>query len=172
MQTDHLHSSALHLVCGKIASGKSTLTRQLASRAHTVLISEDAWLSLLYTGEIRTLSDYVRRSGQLRSALGPHVESLLRAGLSVVLDFPANTVGHRRWMKDIIDRSGADHQLHYLDVPDELCKQRLRTRNAEGSHPFAPTDAEFDEISRHFVAPVIEEGFRVVRYASLAEEGG
>lgn len=173
MPTHHPLPSVLHLVCGKIASGKSTLTQHLASRIHTVLISEDAWLSGLYTDEIRTVGDYVRRSGQLRSVLGPHVESLLRAGLSVVLDSPANTVGNRRWMKDIIDRSGADHQLHFLDVPEELCKQRLRARNAEGSHAFAPTDAEFDEITRHFVAPVTEEGFQVVRYeSSLAEEGG
>jgi predicted kinase len=35
----------LHLLCGLIASGKSTLAQQLASRPLTVLISEDAWLA-------------------------------------------------------------------------------------------------------------------------------
>jgi predicted kinase len=158
------HSAVLHLVCGKIAAGKSTLTQHIAARPHTVLISEDSWLSTLYAGEIRALDDYVRRSRQLRSVLASHVEALLLGGLSVVLDFPANTIGQRQWMKDIINRAGVAHELHYLDITDEVCRTRLRARNASGSHPFAPTDAEFDEINRHFTPPTDEEGFHVVRH--------
>ena len=157
-------SPILHLVCGKIAAGKSTLTRQLAARPNTVLLSEDVWLSQLYAGEIHTIGDYVRRSAQLRQALAPHVEALLRAGLSVVLDFPANTLGNRRWMKEIIDAAGTDHELHYLDIPDEVCKMRLRERNPSGSHPFSTNEAEFDQITRHFVPPSGEEGLNIVRH--------
>jgi predicted kinase len=75
MNTDSFQHPALHLVCGKIAAGKSTLTQRIAARPSTVLISEDQWLSKLYVDEIHTLGDYVRRSGQLRDALVPHVES-------------------------------------------------------------------------------------------------
>ncbi|OOG56876.1 ATP-binding protein [Rhodanobacter sp. C03] len=164
MNSDIFQSPVLHLVCGKIAAGKSTLTRQLAERPNTVLISEDVWLSQLYTDEIHTLGDYVRRSGQLRNALAPHIESLLRVGLSVVLDFPANTLSNRRWMKDIIDGAGVSHELHYLDVSDEVCKTRLRERNTSGAHPFAPSDAEFDEITRYLVPPTSDEGFHIVRH--------
>lgn len=164
MISDNLQPPVLYLVCGKIAAGKSTLTRQLAKHPRTVLISEDVWLSQLYTGEIHTLADYVRRSGQLRTTLAPHIESLLLAGLSVVLDFPANTLGNRRWMKEIIAGADVSHELHYLDVPDETCKSRLRERNASGSHPFAPSDVEFDEITRYFVPPSSDEGFHIVRH--------
>jgi Predicted kinase len=164
MNSDNLQLPVLHLVCGKIAAGKSTLTRQLANHPKTVLISEDVWLSQLYTDEIHTLADYVRRSGQLRKTLAPHIESLLLTGLSVVLDFPANTLGNRQWMKEIIEGANVSHELHYLDVPDEICKSRLRVRNVSGSHPFAASDAEFDEITRYFVPPSIDEGFHVVRH--------
>jgi len=159
----------LHLLCGKIASGKSTLAKQLAALPRTVLVSEDVWLSQLYAGEIGSVADYVRRSGQLRAVMSPHVETLLRCGLSVVLDFPANTPGHRRWMKGIVDSSGVAHHLHFLDIGDDVCKDRLRTRNAEGNHPYAPTDAEFDQISAFFVAPSPEEGFQVTRHEPLHE---
>jgi predicted kinase len=153
------------MVCGKIAAGKSTLTRRLASAPATVLISEDAWLDALYPGEIHELSDYVRAAGRLKQAMAGHVAALLSAGVSVVLDFPANTVANRAWARGIFEKAGATHQLHFLDVPDAVCKERLRARNAGGDHPFETSDAEFDLITRHFVAPAAQEGFEIVRHA-------
>ncbi|MFH0133344.1 AAA family ATPase [Variovorax sp. VaC1] len=157
--------ATLHMVCGKIGAGKSTLTRRLALEPATVLISEDAWLDALYPGEIRELPDYVRTSGRLKQAMAGHVSALLAAGVSVVLDFPANTVSNRAWARGIFEAAGAAHQLHFLDVPDAVCKQRLRARNASGEHPFETSDAQFDLITSHFVAPSKDEGFHVVRHA-------
>lgn len=155
----------LHMVCGKIGAGKSTLTRRLAAEPATVLISEDTWLDALYPGEIRELPDYVRASGRLRQAMGAHVAALLRAGVSVVLDFPANTVASRQWMRGLFEAAGAAHTLHFLDVPDAVCKARLRARNAGGEHPFETSDAQFDLITSHFAPPAPEEGFAVRRHA-------
>lgn len=154
--------TTLHMLCGKIAAGKSTLTAKLSTAPATVTLSEDHWLSRLYPGEINTIADYVHRAARLRETIAPHVESLLRAGLSVVLDFPANTLANRAWMKGIADRSGARPALHFLDVPDAVCRARLRARNAGGQHDFAATDAEFDAITAHFVAPTDDEGFDIV----------
>ena len=152
----------LHLICGKIAAGKSTLAQQLATHPATVLIREDKWLSQLYPDQLRSLQDYVRCSTLLRSAIDPHIQELLRAGLSVVLDFPANTVNSRKWMRGIFEATGAAHQLHYLDVPNSECIRRLRLRNTEGTHEFSATDADFEEFTRYFVPPSPEEGFNVV----------
>lgn len=41
---------------------------------------------------------------------------------------------------------------------------RLHQRNAQGEHDFAATEAQFDFITRYFVAPVEEEGFNILRY--------
>src|SRR4051794_8037583 len=148
----------LHLVCGKIAAGKSTLTAELGQRPHTIVVAEDQWLSQLYPGEQKTLADYVRNSSRLRGVMGPHVVALLRAGVSAVLDFPANTLASRAWMRGLFEAAGAAHQLHYLDVPDEICKTRLRARNEEGRHAFTVTDEEFDLFTSYFVAPTPKEG--------------
>jgi predicted kinase len=113
-------------MCGKIATAKSTLTKKLSAGPNTIALSEDYWLARLYPGEIKTVSDYVRCAARLREAIGSHIENLLRAGVSVVLDFPANTVANRDWMREIFVRAGADHLLHFLDVPDEIFKARLR----------------------------------------------
>jgi predicted kinase len=155
----------LHLLCGKIAAGKSTLSAKLMAAPSTILVSEDSWLAALYGEQMQSVADYVACSGKLKNALTPHLVSLLRSGLSVVLDFPANTLANRQWMKTVIDQAGVDNRLHYLDVPDDVCRERLRARNSSGTHDFAATDAQFDLITRYFIAPDESEGFTIIHYA-------
>lgn len=154
----------LHMLCGKIAAGKSTLAATLARAPGTVLISEDDWLKALFADEMTTGADYLRCSARLQTAMAPHVAAVLRAGVSVVLDFPANTVAQRRWMRGVVDESGAAHLLHLLDVPDDVCLDRLRARNADGNHPFAATEAQFRRFTAHFAAPTEAEGFVIIRH--------
>ncbi|GFO54001.1 hypothetical protein GMSM_10080 [Geomonas sp. Red276] len=154
----------LYLVCGKAAAGKSTLARRLAAKQRTVLVEEDAWLARLYPGEIRDLADYVRCTAKVREVLGDHIVALLREGMSVVLDFPANTPAYRQWARGLSEQAGAPHELHYLEVPDETCKARLSDRNASGSHPFTLSEDGFDEITRYFVPPSPEEGLTIIRH--------
>lgn len=161
-----MRHATLHMLCGKIAAGKSTLTAELGATPATIVISEDFWLSRLFGPEMSDVADYVRCSTRLREAVGPHVKNLLRIGVSVVLDFPANTPTIRHWMRTLFEEAGADHRLHFLDVPDEICKARLRARNAAGAHDFAASDAQFDQITRYFVPPSEEEGFTVIRRAA------
>ncbi|MDN7878857.1 AAA family ATPase [Burkholderia aenigmatica] len=171
MQTGKsLHATAsndavlLHLVCGKIASGKSTLVARLASAGPVVSISEDAWLAQLYPGEILSIDDYVRCATRVGNVIADHARAVLRAGVSVVLDVPFNTVAARAWGLAISQSVGCDHRLHYLDVSDAVCKARLRARNARGDHPFQASDDEFDRITRYFVAPAATEGLNIVAY--------
>ena len=114
--------TTLYLVCGKIAAGKSTLARRLAERPATLLITMDHWMSFLFPTENRTIEDFARLSARLRAAMGPHIVDILRHDLSVVLDFPANTVNWRRWMRSLITEADVAHELHVLDVPDTICK--------------------------------------------------
>lgn len=151
----------LHLMCGKIASGKSTLAKTLAASHSALLLSEDHWLATLYPGEIHSVADYLRCAQRLRGVLGPLVIDTLKAGVAVVLDFPANTVADRQWLRALADQAQAPHCLHYLAVDEALCRARLHARNARGEHDFAATDAEFELISRYFVAPSGDEGLVV-----------
>ncbi|MCC5958963.1 MAG: ATP-binding protein [Rhodobacteraceae bacterium] len=155
-------SATLHMLCGKIAAGKSTLASRLGRAHGTVLLAEDDWLNTLFSDQMRSGADYLRCAAKLHAIMAPHIMSLLKAGVSVVLDFPANTLAQRDWMRGIIAESGAAHQLHVLHASDELCLKRLRARNAKGDHPFAVSDAQFHQFSKHFVAPSPDEGFTVV----------
>jgi len=157
-------NATLHMLCGKIASGKSTLAARLARSPGTVLLSEDRLLSRLYPGEVVTIDDYVRCAGRLREAIGPMIQDLLRAGVSVVLDFQANTPAVRAWMRTLFEGAGARHRLHHLAASDAACKARLRRRNAAGAHEYRVGDAEFELFTSRFVPPDEAEGFDVVAY--------
>jgi predicted kinase len=158
--------TTLHLLCGRIAAGKSTLARQLAARPATLLITMDQWMSILFPTENRTIEDFGRLSARLRDAMGPHVVDILRQELSVVLDFPANTVRWRSWMRSLITAANVAHELHVLDIPDAICKDRLRKRNEGGAHPYQVSEATYDLFTSYFVLPTTDEGFNIVVHTS------
>jgi predicted kinase len=155
-------NATLHMLCGKIAAGKSTLSAKLGEAEKTIVLSEDRWIDQLYAPELRTLADYFERCDRLRATLAPHIVNLLRADVSVVLDFHANTVRARQWMRALFEAARASHQLHFLDVPDEVCRTRMHARKAAGGD--GVSDAEFDHVTSFFVPPDESEGFNVIRY--------
>lgn len=116
----------------------------------------------VFADELRTIDDYGRLSTRLRAAMGPHIVDILRQGLLIVLDFQANTVSTRNWMRSLIGQSGAAHELHLLDVPDTICKQRLRQRNAAGEHLLQVSEAEYDLFTSYLAPPGPSEGFNLV----------
>jgi predicted kinase len=156
--------TTLYLICGRIASGKSTLAHRLAERPATLLISMDHWMSVLFPTENRTIEDFALLSARLRDAMGSHVVDILRHNLSVVLDFPANTVRWRNWMRSLITEADVAHELHVLDFPDAVCKQRLQQRNASGEHPYEVSEETYDLFMSYFVPPGPEEGFNIVAH--------
>ena len=164
--------ATLHVLCGKLASGKTTLARRIAEESGAVLVCEDMWLSRLFPGEIATFADYLNRSARFRSALAPHVRSLLRSGTAVVLDFAGNVPQERAWARALCDSEGVRLVLHYVKASDDLCKRQLRQRNAERPDGSQPTsDEEFDEITKYFVPPDAGEGFEVRMYDAGALRG-
>jgi len=159
-------SAKLMFLCGKMAAGKSTLARELAEREKAVLLVQDDLLDHLYPGEILDIPDFVRCSSRLRNALAPHVCALLARGQSVVLDFPGNTRTQRAWFRELFERANVEHELHFVDASDALCKRQLkdRSRHLPPGEPWT-TDAEFDAMTAYFQPPAEDEQFTVIRHA-------
>lgn len=164
--------ATLHLFCGRIAAGKSTLARKLAAQTASILLVMDDWMSTLYPTENRTIEDFARLTQRLRAVMGPHVVSILRQDVSVMLDFPANTVMWRRWMSSLASEAGVPCKLHLLDVPDAVSRERLRRRNASGEHPYQVDEATYDAFMSYFVRPSPDEGFEIVVHGACPIGGG
>lgn len=155
----------LHFFCGKMAAGKSTLSKALAERHDAVLLVQDEFIERLFPGEIVDIPSFVKYSNRLKDALSAHICALLSRGIAVVLDFPGNTRNQRAWFRQLCERAGAEHQLHFIEASDELCRRQLRQRS-EGLPPGArwTTDAEFDAITAYFEPPTADERFTVIRH--------
>lgn len=68
----------------------------------------------------------------------------------------------RNWMRLLVTEANVAHELHVLDCPDEVCKQRLARHNVDGSHPFQIDDETFEQSTSYFVPRSPEKGFNVI----------
>jgi len=157
--------TTLHFFCGKMAAGKSTLAIELKEKYNAILLKEDDWLSRLYPEEISDIPTYIKYSERLKNVLSEHIQMLLSQSISVILDFPGNTVNQRSWFRHIIENVNVSHVLHFVDTSDDICKRQLveRSRNMPQGAVFT-SENEFNEITRYFEAPSDSECFNIVRY--------
>jgi predicted kinase len=158
-----VQQGTLHFISGRLAAGKTTLARELAADDHAVLISEDGWLSKLSDG-ISSFDDYLKWSRRCRLVMAPLIVDMLRAGVSVVLDFAGNRVDERAWARNLSEGAGSSHILHFLDVGEEECLRRLLVRNdrkPEGLYFASTTETEFRAICKYFQVPTPEEGLNI-----------
>src|ERR1700745_1108813 len=140
-------SAKLIFLCGKMAAGKSTLARDLAIQENAVLLVQDDLLNALFPGEITDIPSFVNRYTRLKNALTPHVCVLLSNRISVVLDFAAATKTQRAWFRELIEGTHFEHELHFLDAPDGVCKTQLRNQ----SRIFGSSDPKLRENNRPIV---------------------
>jgi len=114
-------SSATKLIffCGKMAAGKSTLAGELADREEAVLLMQDEFLDALLPGETRDIHQFVKYFSRLKNALTPHSCALLSKGISVVLDFPANTRTQRAWFRELIEHASVENESHFVAAQPE-----------------------------------------------------
>lgn len=150
----------LYSLCGKMGAGKSTYAGIVASEHNAVVISEDDWLSQLFPGQINNFDDYRRYSSRLKPLLREHVKKLLQAGTNVVMDFPANTVGQRKWLRELGGSSANDNILIYIKASDPTCLKQIAIRRQEQPERARfDTEAVFDQVTAYFQEPAEGEGF-------------
>jgi hypothetical protein len=79
--------------------------------------------------------------------------------------FPGNTTVQRAWFRELIERANVEHELHFVDASDALCKSQLRERSTglPAGTPWT-RDADFEAITAYFQPPTEDENFNVVRH--------
>lgn len=143
-----------------MGAGKTTKSREIAEARNAVWVSEDELLEAVYPQKIASLEDYIEYSALLRPPMKKLVQSILTAGTDVVMDYPANTIQQRNWFRSIFSEIQAPHDLIYIDLPNDVCIERIAKRRAEQPERAATDTTEmFEQVTEYFVAPTYDEGF-------------
>jgi len=121
--------ASLHLMCGMVGAGKTTLAKQLEADTGAVRLSPDEWIArLMANPNERAEADRLRdtvEALQWESAL-----ALLAAGGDVILENGFWGRGEREDRRDAAQKLGAQVYLHFLDPPENELWRRLVKRNA------------------------------------------
>lgn len=115
------------MTCGKICSGKSTYAERLRKEHGAVLLSIDEIMLAMfgqYVGEMH--DEYVARTEKY--LFGKSLE-IVESGINVVLDWGVWTKAERAEAREFYKSRGIDYELHYIDVSDEVWRERIAKRN-------------------------------------------
>lgn len=115
------------LMCGRICSGKSTYAQKMQEKIHAVILSVDEIMLRLFGQQAGDQHDeYVAR---IKQYLYEKSLEIVRAGVNVILDEGFWTKEERNFAKAFYRSHNIECELHYIDVSDELWRQRLKLRN-------------------------------------------
>lgn len=136
------------LICGKICSGKSTYAERLRDQINAVILSVDEIMLGIFGQSAGEKHDkYVIC---VQKFIFDKSLEIIRIGTNVILDCGFWTKEHRNHAKEFYKKHGIPVELHYIDISDEIWRQRLEKRNAAVSA---------GETNAYFVDEGLEEKF-------------
>ena len=150
----------IHLICGKICSGKSWYARELAKQENAVILSTDELTWDLTNNEQGPGYDaFARRcNGYLRKKAG----QIAAVGCNVVLDWGFWTRADREEIAEYFAERNLPIQWHYIDVPEEIWAENIRRRNdrvlrGEGGSDFFVDEGLKEKVLSLFEIPKKDE---------------
>jgi AAA domain-containing protein len=157
-------SAKLIFLCGKMVAGKSTLARDLAQRENAVLLVQDEFLDRLFPGEIIDIPGFVKCSSRLKNALAPHVVLSCRRASPSSSTFLAIEKRSVPGSVKLLERANAEHELHFVEASDALCKSQLKERSKDSAGtPWTRMRSSKPSLCI-FSLPSEDERFNVVRH--------
>lgn len=146
--------AVVHLIVGRTGAGKTFVARRLEEDSRGVGFSIDAWMATLFIpdSEGPEFEWMMERIGRCESLIWKQAIRLLELNQNVVLDLGFSTREHRRSFFERAKQAGAECELHWVEAPLEVRRERVRSRN-EGSsetYSFEVTDEIFNWMEDFF----------------------
>lgn len=145
----------LHLTVGLPGVGKTTVARRLERATGALRLTPDEWMAPLFG---LRWADFGGRRDVLEGRLIWVGHQVLRAGVSVVLDFGCWSPEERYAIRSVADLAGADFELHYLTLSEVERRQRADARwRGSPDEVFALTDDDHERFLAQFTPPTPDE---------------
>ena len=140
----------LHLTVGLPGVGKTTLARELEQADGALRLTPDEWMAPLFG---LRWADFGGKRDVLEGRLIWVGHQVLRAGVSVILDFGCWSPEERYALRAIANVAGADFELHYLTLPEDERRQRADARWRESPEEVFEMSIEDHERFRALFTP-------------------
>jgi len=146
------------MCCGKVCSGKSTLSAFLESELRYVAFSADSWMLHFY-GQIEDRDQFDTSLEKCKSMIYRVAEKVLTLGASVVFDFGFWTRKERQTVRERFESLGYRVLLLYFDVSFEAQKRNLESRlHSQDKESYAFDTTTLHWLNDRFEAPSMDEG--------------
>lgn len=159
----------IHLVCGPIGAGKTTVACKIAEENNAIRFSEDEWLSRLFVPDapeglldepmsiVATWAGekYMRCRGQIWAVC----KQLLSQNISIVLDGAAANKEQREAIRKKASDNNVDFQLYFVNAPYDVRRTRVFERNVNKglTYSLEVTPEMFNHTEDFFQPPEGEE---------------
>jgi predicted kinase len=145
--------ATLFLMCGLPGSGKTTRAKQLEQEQAALRLTPDEWIAVL---GLDPHDDAKRAAVEAEQwQIGARA---LQLGVNVVLDFGVWSRSERDSFRTRAAALGARTELHFLDVPREELRRRLKARNSsKAPGTFEVDDAQLDSYIAWLERPTSDE---------------
>ena len=153
--------AVLHLICGQAGSGKTTYAKQLETELNAFRFTKDEWMVSLYGRHI-TLDQWSQYEPRCYACIETIARRLLEREISVILDYGFWYRHERARAKDLADELGVRSVVHFLNVPVEVRRERVLTRNRSiADDSVVMSEDDFDKQVSWFEVPSEHEGISI-----------
>lgn len=163
--------SRIHLIEGPVGAGKSTFATRLGFDLSAPRIDLDEWMVTLFSPD-RPETDfmpwYLECKRRCLEQIWRVTSELVESGTSAVLELGLVARNDRQAFYDRVDSAGYALDVHVLETPEAVRRQRVRARNQSGGGTFKMhvSDEIFELANRAWEAPddreIEERGIRLV----------
>lgn len=159
----------IHLICGPIGAGKTTVAHKIAKEKNAIRFSEDEWLAKLFVPDapkvllaepIAIVSAWAaEKYARCRGQIWLVCKQLLDQNVSIVLDGAAANKAQRDAIRRKASENQVEFQLYYVNADPEVRKNRVFSRNLEKGTTYSleVTQEIFDHTESIFQDPQGEE---------------
>lgn len=119
--------ATLHLICGTIASGKTTYARRMMAQKPALLLSVDE--VTLALGGILPPERHDDATARIKQHLMQKAQEALAAGLDVIFDWGFWGAAERQATEAYLQSAGTRHVWHYIDISDKRWAMHIAKRN-------------------------------------------
>lgn len=149
----------IHMLCGFICAGKTTLAQKLEREYAAVTFCPDEWIARLFGQEHSSQCVFIY-APKVSALISRTYEQLLKLKIDIILDDGFWSKAEREHMRKRASELGAKSKLYFLDCPKEILLQRLQKRNAEcNPESVVVSEAKFKIAWERFQSPSADEKY-------------